>query len=360
MNETSWKIFKSNEETLNSILESCEKAQKTIDLEQFIFIPDNFSNKLIEICSKKAKEGVQIRFLWDAAGSFSFFGTNTIENLKKKGIQLLFFKTLLPSIFEVTNYRSWYFRNHRRTIVIDNKVAFTGSICLCEKMKDWRDTNIKVEGSIVNEMQSAFEKMWNRANKRRYLNKKIKTIKNNYEFSYLTNSPLPKQRKLYNKTIEVIKNSNKYVYIATPYFVPTHRLARALRLASRRGVDIKLMIPEKSDHPVVDIAAGTFFNSMLKSGVKIFLYKDRMLHSKTIVIDDYWSSIGTLNMDHVSLLYNFEANLVSTNRQMADEFKNDFINEIKNCRQITLDEWNNRYWVEKLAGFFIKFIRSFF
>ncbi len=359
MNGTTWKIYTETEEVLEDIVKTCESATKTIDLEQFIFVSDNFGNRIIDICSKKAKEGVKVRFIWDAAGSFSFFGNDTIENLKQKNIELLFFKTLLPDFLDVPNYRSWYFRNHRRTIVIDSKIAFTGSICIWEKTKDWRETNLMIQGPVVNDMQRDFEKMWNRSQRKkvRYLKRELPS---DLEFKYISNNPLPRQRKLYTQLVEAIKNSKKSIYITTPYFVPTHKLTRALKSASKRGAEIKILIPERSDHTFVDLAARTYFHNLLKAGIRIFLYKNRMLHAKTIVIDNNWSTIGTLNIDHVSLLYNFEANIVSSNTIMTDQLKAHFNKDLENSEEMTLEKWNQRYWLEKFAGIFIKLIRSLF
>lgn len=360
MKETSWTLYTSNEETLASMIEACEHAEETIELEQFIFVADDFGNKLIDVCARKAKQGVKVRFIWDAAGSFSFFGASIIEDLKEKGIELVFFKTLFPGFFDVPNYKSWYFRNHRRSLIIDRKVGFTGSICIYEKMKDWRDTNVRVEGLVVNDMYKAFERMWDRAQGKK-LPKIKQEKKSDHEFMYISNNPLPRNRRLYSHVVDTIRHSRKYIYITTPYFVPTHRLARVLKLAAHRGVDVKILMPEWSDHPFVDLSARTFFYSMLKSGIKIFLYKKgAMLHAKTMVIDGDLASIGTLNMDNVSLLYNFEANIVSTNGKFAEELVSHFVHDLSHSEEITFKQWQSRYWVEKFAGFFIKFIRGFF
>lgn len=359
MKETYFKLFTSNEETWNAMINACEKAESTIDFEEFIFSADTFGNKIIEVCAKKAKQGVKVRFIWDAAGSFSFFGAGMIEDLKNKGIELIFFKTLLPGFFDVPNYKSWYLKNHRRTLVIDNKVGFTGSICIDEKMKDWRDTNLMIEGPVVEDMHKAFERMWDRAHGRKL--KKIKHERySDHEFRYVSNNPIPRHRRLYHEVIEAIRNSRKYVYITTPYFVPTHHLSKVLRLAAHRKVDVRIIIPEWSDHPLVDLSSRTFFNSILKSGVKIYLYKGRMLHSKTMVIDDDWASVGTLNMDNASLLYNFEANIITNNGRFCNELLTHFYHDMTHCEELTLEKWKNRFWVEKIPLFFMKFIRGFF
>ncbi len=358
MKETYWKLYTENEEGFEAMLTACESAEKSIDLEQFIFVTDDIGKRFIEVCARKASQGVKVRFIWDAAGSFTFFGSSIVEDLKSKGIELIFFKTLLPNFFEIHNYKSWYFRNHRRTLVIDGVIAFTGSICVSDKMINWRDTLVSVKGPVVKDMQNAFERMWDRASR-----KKLARIKkeehSDHEFKYITNNPLPRNRRLYNHVVEAIRNAKKNIYITTPYFVPTRRLLRVLRLAAHRGVDIKIIIPQSTDYPIVDICGRSFFAKMLQSGIKIYLYEGRMLHSKTMVIDDDWASVGTLNLDTISLLYNFEANLVTSNKNFTDELLNHFNNDLKSSVEITGQGWKDRYWIEKVAEFFIRLLRDF-
>ncbi len=356
--ETRWTLYNENTDTWNAMLEACTHAQHTIVLEQFIFVVDSMTQRLIDICEERARHGVQVRFIWDAAGSFSFFGSNIREELRTKGIDLVFFKTLFPSFFEFHNYKSWYLRNHRRTLVIDGQIGFTGSICMSEKLIPWKDTTIRLEGPVVHDMEKAFDRMWDRAH-----NKKLSRIQNtparDHEFKYITNNPLPRNRFLYNTTIEAIRNARKYIYITTPYFVPTRRLARVLRLAAHRGVDVEILIPDHTDHPLVDRGARTYFNSLLASGVRIFTYTGPMLHKKTIVIDGDWSSIGTLNLDRASLLYNFEASLVTSNSKCAEELASHFVHDKKYSTEIFLIDWKRRYWAEKFIGFFIRLFRQF-
>ena len=158
--ETKWTLFNANEEAWEAILADCAKAEKSIVLEQYIFVPDEFGNKLIDICTERASKGVKVRFLWDANGSFSFWGSSTVEDLKSKGIKLLFWKTLVPDYAKVSNWKAWFLRNHRRTLVIDENVGYTGSMCVFEPMKKWRDTNVRLEGPVVKEMHNAFDRMW--------------------------------------------------------------------------------------------------------------------------------------------------------------------------------------------------------
>ncbi len=355
--DTSWKLFYANEEAWYSMLTDCAHAEKSIVLEQFIFVNDEFGQKLLNICAERAAAGVTVRFLWDAAGSFTFFGTGIVDDLRSKGIELLFWKTLVPSYFKVPNFRSWYLRNHRRTLVIDGNVGYTGSICIMDGMKGWRDTNVRIEGPVAKEMQNAFERMWARARKIRNLPPRRHA--RDGEFRYITNYPAPGKRHIYSATIDAIRDAQHYIYITTPYFVPTHRLARTLKAAAKRGVDVRIVIPEKSDHLAVDLGARAFFNMLLESGVRIFLFSGNMIHSKSMVIDGTWSSVGSMNLDSASLLYNFEANLITTNTTFAEELAAHFVRDIQESNEVLSKDWKNRFFIEKIPEILIRLVRKF-
>lgn len=354
----SWTLYASNEEAWASMIEDCSKATESIVLEQFIFVADEFGRKLIDVCAERAKVGVKVRFMWDAAGSFTFWGTDIVNELRAKGIELIFWKTLIPSYFKVPNFRSWYFRNHRRTLVIDERIGYTGSICVYDQMKNWRDTNVRVEGGLVREMSNAFERMWGRAKKAKDLPKRVKV--RDPEFRYVTNYPAPGRRHISSSVTDAIRDSRYYIYITTPYFVPTHRLLRVIKLAAHRGVDVRIILPERTDqYPTLDIAARSYFKTLLESGARIFLYKGNVIHSKTIVVDGTWSTVGSLNLDSVSLLYNFEANIVSTNAKFAEELAAHFVHDVQDTKEVTKDEWRNRFFLERIPEVLIRFVRNF-
>ncbi|MCX6716163.1 MAG: phospholipase D-like domain-containing protein [Candidatus Taylorbacteria bacterium] len=359
---TKWTLYTSNEEAWAAMLEDCAHATKSIALEQFIFVNDDFGNRLIEVCTERAAAGVDIRFLWDAGGSFTFFGSNIAEDLRKKHIKLLFWKTLIPGYFKVPNIRSWFLRNHRRTLVIDEKIGYTGSMCVKDSYRDWRDTNARFEGTVVEQMQNAFDRMWARADDKKHL--PFRVTHRDTEFEYVTNNPTPGKRHLYRRLVDAIRNAEHYVYLTTPYFVPTQRLARVIKLAAHRGVDVRLIIPDRTNHFLaLDLGAMSFFSTLLESGVRIFLYPsnggETLIHSKAGIIDGEWSTIGSLNLDHVSLLYNFEANIVSSNSKFAEELAAHFVRDMNICKEVNAAEWHDRFFLEKLPEYAIKLVRKF-
>ncbi len=359
---TKWALYASNEEAWAAILRDCSHAERSIVLEQFIFTKDAFGDKLIDVCLERASKGVKVRFLWDAAGSFTVFGSNIAEELTKKGIELVFWRTLIPDYFKIPNFRSWFLRNHRRTLVIDEQVGYTGSISIRDSMKNWRDTNARFEGPVVVQMYDAFERMWARAVKKRHIPPK-RSLRDP-EFRYETNYPAPGKRHIYRSLIEAIRNARTYVYLTTPYFVPTRRLARVIKLAAHRGVDVRILVPERTDHyPALDLGARSFFGPLLASGTRIFLYPNKdgstLIHGKTAIIDGSWATIGSLNLDNVSLLYNFEANIVSTNSRFAEELESHFIHDMNVSKEIDRRAWRRRFFLERLPEYAIKLVRRF-
>ena len=350
-------LFSSNEEAWANILSDCAKAERSIVLEQYIFVSDDFGKKLIDICAERASKGVRVKFLWDAAGSFTLWKSSITDELKKKGIELVFWKRLIPEYAKIPSIRSWFFRNHRRTLVIDEKIGYTGSMCVYEPMKSWRDTNMRIEGPVVKEMRNAFDRMWARAIRNKYFPRR--THARDHEFKYITNYPAPRRRHIYTELVEAVRSARKYIYITTPYFVPTHRIVRTIRLAAKRGVDVRIVIPRNSNYYAVDLGARSYFKTLLSSGVRIFLYEGNMIHAKTAVIDGEWATVGTMNLDRVSLLYNFEANIVSRNSRFAEELAALFVRDMNDSKEITLPEWQNRFFIEKIPELLIKLVRKF-
>lgn len=354
---TKWHLYNSNKDVWEDMLTDARNAKVSIVLEQYIFYNDEFGQKLLDILVDRAKAGVKIRLLWDAAGSFTLFGSNIKEDLKQKGIELVFWRTLIPNYYKVQSFRSWLLRNHRRTLVIDETIGYTGSICIKDELKDWRDTNVRLEGPVVESMQIAFDKMWARATKQK--RPKASSAQNDMEFSYITNSPFPGRRYMHQTLLDALRTATDHIYITTPYFVPTHRIIRALKLAAHRGVDVRIIIPEKSNYYSVDLGARSYFDALLEYGVQIFLYTGKMVHSKTAIVDGTWSTVGSLNMDAVSLLYNYEANIVSYNRAFATELTSHFMRDLADTKEVILEERKKRFFIEKIPELMIRLIRNF-
>ncbi len=358
MNHNTWQIYNTPPEAWDAMLSACSDAKKNIDIEQYIFVDDNIGKKFLEVCKRKVKEGVRVRLLCDTAGSFSFYRSSLLHDLKKDGIELVFFNTFIPVIFK-SHYTWWLFRDHRKLMVIDGETGFTGSVSIWEYAANWRDTFIKMHGVVVKEMQDSFNMMWERAQGRHVPDHYTRKHNSEDGFSFIPNIPRLQRRELYYRIVDAIRNAKKSITIAVPYFVPDRRMNRIIILAKRRGVEVTLLLTEKSDYQIVDIGARTYFHDLLKAGIRIHLYTNRIFHSKIIIIDDNWATVGSMNLDNVSLRYNFEANIISTNPRFISEIKESMSEDLKYTEEVTFQEWIERPLFHKFLEFMVRFIRPF-
>lgn len=330
------------------MLADCEAATKTIDIEQYIFNPDVIGSRFIKILEAKRKEGVKVRIICDAVGSHSLRNSEILERLTQQGIQVRFFNPVKP--WRVGNFSSWFLRDHRKLLIIDKNILHAGGVGIDDRMDGWRDTNVRLEGEVALQADAIFEQIW-QFPKRKFL-KFDPRVTQNIEFSFLVNSPRYRSRYIYKSLLRAIKNAQNYLYISTPYFVPSIRIFRALNKAARRGVDVRLLLPEKSDVYVADIAAGSYFALALRAGIKIYLYNPKIiLHSKTAVCDNNWGSVGSANLDNLSMLLNHEGNVISRNPEFIKELKSQFLTDLKNSKSLTRTEWKKRSILRKVLEF---------
>lgn len=338
------------------MLDDCRNALVSIDMEQYIFEHDAIGKRFMHILEQKAREGVRVRLLCDAAGSYNLLNSTHARHLLAAGVEVLFFNPIKP--WRINNYSSWFFRDHRKVLVIDSHIGYIGGVGVHQRMHDWRDTHVRIEGPVVHELDYVFDQMWNRTKEGKFFrfNKPFFVSEQQAGrpqtltkyFYFLTNSPRFHQRFIYHSLIDAIRNARTCVYLTTPYFIPDLRLVRVLRLAARRGIDVRLIVPNMSDHPIVDAATQSYFWIMLKANVRIYLYRDHVLHAKTVVIDNDWASVGSANLDSLSLLLNYEANLVSTNHSFVAELKKHFMDDLERSRELSFATWKQRSWVRKL------------
>ncbi len=359
MIHTDWKFSLSSEDAWNAMYESCDNAKHSIDFEQFIFSANEIGLKFLELFERKAREGVRVRLLCDTAGSFSLFTSGTILNkAKKAGVEIRFFNQIKP--WRITRFKIWFFRNHRKLLVVDREIGFIGGVGIDDAFKNWRDTHVKVMGGdIITEMQSAFDHMWWVSEREKFVRFK-EPHQTSDGFRIVTNAPHFRQRHVHRTFLEIIRSAEEYVYLTTPYFVPDSRFFRVLRLAARRRVDVRILIPDHSDHPYVDLASCSYFQRAFDSKIRIYRYKGRMLHAKTMVVDGRWSSVGSSNVDNLSSFFNHEANLVSVDTRFAEDIRSQFADDLKNAVEISPNTWDARGSIQKVLEFFCAPFGRFF
>ena len=327
----------SSEEAQESVLKDIREAEHSIEIELFIIDVDNVGLLLLDTLREKARQGVKVKLLVDSGGSLFLYLSHLDKELRNDGVEVSFFNHLIP--WYPKNIRLWYFRDHRRSIIIDKKITYTGSVCFSNNMKGWRETMIRIEDpQAIIDMSEVFKRMWV-FSEYGHLEKRIKP--KSKEWLYLTNAPVPRRGYLSKAFIELIKNAQKEILLTTPYFVPDIKLMRHLKKAIKRGVRVSLLLPHSSDHPFVDRAGDFQKQELIKKGVQIYLYP-KMIHSKTAVFDGEVGFVGSLNLDNISLHYNFEGGLIIRNIECVAKLRQHFIYDIVGLSPLTNTRWKNR------------------
>ncbi len=353
-----WQFYQSSEAAWDGMYEACAAAKTSIDFEQFIFRNDGSGQRFVELFIRKAQEGVRVRLLLDCVGSFALYNDTALrKKMTDAGINLRFFNELHAK--NILAFRYWFFRDHRKLGVIDREVGLIGGVGFEADFRDWRDTHVRIEGEeIVGEMQDAFDHMWWVSGREKFARfKEPRQVHGG--FSIVTNAPHFRQRFVNRTFLDAIRNAREYVYLTTPYFVPDGRFFRVLRLAARRGVDVRLIVPKKCNHPYVDFASRSFFERAFKAGIRIYFY-EKMVHAKTSVIDGEWSSVGSANIDNLSSFFNHEVNLVSVDRNFTEELRSHFMNDLKMSVEVSPETWHDRGFVQKLFEFLCAPLGRFF
>jgi cardiolipin synthase len=346
--QTKIEFYTNTKQTWDALLEAIGQAKTSIDFEQYIFTVDEIGRKFIELFIEKAKQGVKVRLLLDMAGSVGMYRSLLLPELHKLGIEIRFFNPI--KAWRLLNFSANFFRDHRKITIIDKTIGFIGGVGIQSDMADWRDTHIKVEGPLVVDFADSFERVWTTV-KRGTLAKTGTSRQFVKNFTLLTNSPRFHQRHIYQTLVSNIRNARSYVYLTTPYFIPDVPLFRALQVAARRGVDVRLIVPAIADHLFIDHARETYFTLALKAGIKIYRYQPVMMHAKTAAIDDEWATVGSFNLDSLSFLFNHEANVASTEEDFVLKIKEQFEEDLKSCEQIKYEEWVKRSFRKKFLEF---------
>ncbi|HYC83094.1 MAG TPA: phospholipase D-like domain-containing protein, partial [Candidatus Paceibacterota bacterium] len=271
-----WKFSLTSVDTWEQMLLDCERARETIDFEQFIFANDDIGRRFCELFIKKAKEGVKVRLLFDTVGSYTMMSGSLVDDLKKAGAEVLFFVPFNPLKFD---FPSWAYRDHKKILVIDQEIGYIGGVGIQQSFEGWRDTHVRICGDpIVLDMLEDFNRMWKLAGDKKFRPFRRRRYFRQSGFKLVHHSPFHNQKFLYEELLKAVQKAKSYVYLTTPYFIPSFRLLRAMKEAGERGVDVRLLLPSVSDMSWVNTASKYYFRSLLKSDVKVFLYKNRMIH----------------------------------------------------------------------------------
>ncbi|MFB9987883.1 cardiolipin synthase [Bacillus benzoevorans] len=343
------KIFTDGKEKFNSLFKDIRSAEDFIHLQYYIFKNDDLGTKLINLLTQKVKQGVKVRILYDDLGSKSL-QKKSLKELKAAGGEV---EAFFPSKLPLINFRI-NFRNHRKLVIIDGKIGYLGGfnvgdeyLGLKEKFGYWRDTHLRITGSAVYAIQTRFILDWNQASHRYDISyspnlfPSVETI-GNIGMQIVSSGPDSELEQIKYGFIKLISSAKKSIWIQTPYFIPDASVMDALKIASLTGKDVRIMIPNKPDHPFIYWATMSHIGEILKTGAKVYIYNNGFIHAKTLVVDEKLSSVGTANIDVRSFRLNFEVNSFIYDEGIAKQLTEIFCRDLEVSKVLTIDEYKKR------------------
>ncbi len=337
-------IFTYGVSLYESMLADIRAANESICIESFIWKGDAIGSKIKDAILRKAQDGVKVYAVFD-----DFANLVVAREFKKfpSSVHLLRYKawTRLWDVFDIRNLA----RDHRKLLVIDRKIGYSGGYNIGDLYgAKWRDTHVRIEGEAAKNLYSSFVDFWNE-----HVDEKRRLVKSSASLlPYMrlyANDPKRLMFPIRSMYIEAIDVAIERILLTTPYFIPDRHVLSSLVGAARRGVDVRLMVPEQSNHLLADWLARTYFTDCLRQGIRIFLYQAAMIHAKTATIDGAWTTVGTANLDRLSLVGNYELNIEFIHPAVAQQMEEVFADDLQHCRELLLDEWVRRPLVQKLG-----------
>jgi cardiolipin synthase A/B len=344
-------IFTDGVSKFNDLLANIDAAQGHIHIQYYIVKNDELGQRVIQALTRKAEQGLQIKFLYDDIGSRSLKESFFHDFVQAGGEVAAFFPSRIPYL----NYRVNY-RNHRKLVIIDGKIGYMGGfnigneyLGLDPRFGFWRDTHLKLTGSVVRALQSRFILDWNLAASEpmdidvAYFPERTPLDNHgNVPMQIVASGPNEAWPHFVFTFLKMIHTAKSRILLQTPYFIPEESMLNALRIAALSGIDVRIMIPQKADHLFVHWASLYYVGELLRAGVKCYLYDQGFLHAKTIVIDGELASVGTANFDIRSLRLNFETNALMYHAETARRLEQIFWKDMDGCLELTLEEYEKR------------------
>lgn len=348
-------------DTFQKIFDAVNAARRIICLEFYIFRNDETGTELASLVKKKAEKGVEVYIIYDHFGSF---GTprKFWNDLKEAGVAV---RASRP--FKWTDPFHYVHRDHKKLIIVDGEVAFTGGLNIANEYRGyhrlrhgggWRDTGILLEGPIVRTLLEIFKKSWRAwGGAEIAFDRSPKSYEEGVPALPIFVNSARQRRRMRRLLYYSIERSERCIYLTTAYFAPSRRMLRVLEDAESRGVDVKLLLPGASDIIAVHYAARAFFTRLLKAGVEIYTYQGEILHAKTAVFDGIWSIVGSANLDFQSLRRNDEGNVGILDRHFGEQMIEMFREDLAHSERVTLDAWERRPLWERFVEWFFALFR---
>lgn len=353
------RVFTSGQAKMAALEADLKGAKRYINLQYYIFTDDNTGRRIAKILMDKAQEGVKVRVIYDHVGSFRT-RNNFWRRMKKAGVECHpFFKVTLPVFGSRINWR-----NHRKLVVIDGTVGYVGGMNIADRyidggknFKSWRDAHLRLTGPAVRSLQYSFAVDWNFMGMPLIEDKVPETPENGEAGAQLvTSGPMSSwsnDELIYQRAIA---SAQKRIFIQTPYFLPTDGLLKALQTAALARVDVRIILPQRSDSRMLDYASFSYIAECLRSGIKIYLYEPGMMHAKTMIIDDEVSAVGSTNFDFRSFEHNFEGNMFVYSRQFNERMTSIFMGDLRHSRRLLPSQWARRSYRHKAAESIVRLL----
>ena len=341
-------VFDNGTDKFNALLADIAAAQHYINLQYYIIVDDNIGSRVLSALEERARAGVKVRIIYDHVGSFKL-SRRALRRLKEAGAEAYpFFKVVFPPFGTRINWR-----NHRKIVVIDGEIGYIGGMNVADRyltggklFSTWRDLHLRIKGPSVGALQQSFAVDWN------FMGQPLledvaggePVTDNPVGMQLVTGGPTTQWLNMTLLFQQAISSAQKCVYIQTPYFLPSEGLLHALQGAALSKVDVRVMLPMRSDSDMLRWASNSYIQECLRAGIKIYLYEKGMLHSKAIIVDDEFVTIGSTNFDFRSFEHNFEANMLLYSKDFNARIKELFLRDQRDCHRMTSAEWRRRPW----------------
>lgn len=355
--------FPVGEKAFRSMLKELDKAEKFIFIEYFIIEDGLMWNAVLEILKEKAKKGVEVRVMYDGTCCFKLLPYSYPQQLKEMGIKAKIFSPIVPILSIHQNNR-----DHRKIMVIDGRVAFTGGVNLADEYINevkryghWKDTAVMIKGQAVKSFTAMFLELWNIDKKAE--NEEVSEYfpdcpaesAGGYVIPY-GDTPLDKENTGQQVYIDILSQADRYVYIMTPYLILDGEITNALKTTAKRGVDVRIIMPHIPDKKYAFYLARSYYVELMKAGVKIYEYKPGFVHAKQFVSDDSKAVVGSINLDYRSLFLHFECGLYMYGTDSVKDIKEDFDHTFEKCFRMDEKYYYNINIVKRIIGRVLRLI----
>ncbi|MDE6860815.1 MAG: cardiolipin synthase [Duncaniella sp.] len=344
------RVFNDGKSHFKYLFDDLRNATTYINLQFYIIANDALGRELRDILIDRARHGVKVRVIYDYIGSFDARRRDFFKKLRENGVEVhSFFRLAFPNHINRVNWR-----NHRKVVVIDGKTGYIGGMNVAERyitgkpFGKWRDTAVRITGPAVAGLQYNFAVDWKFMGHALLCDDVSSTPSpvpgsiGNVMVQLITSGPTNRWGNMLLIFLKAISTAKRRVFLQTPYFLPSDGLLKALESAALSGVDVRVMLPRRSDSWILTYASRSYVEECLLAGIKIYLYEAGMLHGKVLVVDDDFASTGSTNFDFRSFEHNFEENVVTYSEEVNTELAGQFMEDTKECTRLKLAEWNRR------------------